>query len=427
MNICIVGAGYVGLTTAAVLAELGHFVYCVDRDESKVEKLNNGIIPIFEPGLSELIQKNRERKSLFFDVEVSKMMDQNDVIMIAVGTPSAPDGRADLIYVEGVLLSLVNVLNKHKTIIIKSTVPPGTGDWAERLLLGKGIRGDHFDVVSNPEFLREGTAIYDTLNPDRLVVGATNKAAAQLVSSLYDGIVTETIITGRTEAELIKYGSNSFLATKLSFINELARVCDVYNADITKVAAGIGMDSRIGGKFLQAGIGYGGSCLPKDVNALIGAAAAKNKQLKLLSVVAAINESQLDVYADKLEEVIGVLDKEKHIAVWGATFKENTDDIRYSQAIALMEKLVRKGCKVTAYDPIATPFITGVEWSPTQKEAASGADALIVATGWQQFIHADWKDVKDAMKGSVVMDGRNALNKDEIEHIGLRYVGVGRP
>lgn len=427
MNICIVGAGYVGLTTAAVLAELGHTVDCVDRDEAKIRRLNEGEIPIYEPGLSELIAQNRKKNQLYFKTEVDQSMQSNDLIMIAVGTPFGQNGAADLVYVRSVLLTIANSLNRYKTIVMKSTVPPGTGEWAHQFLLGRGISPELFDVVSNPEFLREGTAIYDTFHPDRIVIGATNAQAAEKVRSLYYGIDAEVLISGRTEAELIKYGSNAFLATKLSFVNELARVCEAFGADITKVAAGVGMDSRIGGKFLRAGIGYGGSCLPKDVAALIAAAASKEQDLVLLRAVANVNQTQLDVYLRKLSSMIGLLNETAHIAVWGATFKENTDDIRCSQAVALMEILSKKGCRVTAYDPLVAPSVTGVEWKSSALEAVRGADALIVATGWEEFIQYDWAEVKEVMSGAVVLDARNALDPVAVTNAGLQYAGVGRP
>lgn len=427
MNICIVGAGYVGLTTAAVLAELGHTVECVDRDEGKIERLNLGIIPIYEPGLDVLTQRNRQSNRLFFSADVSASMKKNELVMIAVGTPSGDDGTADLVYVRSVLLALANAMDSYKIIIMKSTVPPGTGDWAERFLLERGVPSEWFDIVSNPEFLREGTAIYDTFHPDRIVIGSSSRAAAEAVRLIYAGIDSEALLTGRAEAELIKYGSNAFLATKLSFINELARVCDAFGADITKVAAGVGMDSRIGGKFLQAGIGYGGSCLPKDVSALIAASASREQELTLLRAVERVNRTQLDVYVSKLASVIGSINESKHVAVWGATFKENTDDIRHSQAIALMEKLASMSCKITAYDPLVAPAIEGVEWKDHAIDAAMGADALIVATGWGEFVQMDWHAVRQALKGDVVLDGRNVLDQTRLANAGLRHVGVGRP
>ncbi|MDF2835752.1 MAG: UDP-glucose 6-dehydrogenase [Paenibacillus sp.] len=427
MKICIIGAGYVGLTTAAVLADLGHRVQCVDRDENKVASLKKGLIPIFEPGLSELVVRNVQEGRLSFHSDVAASITAHEIIMIAVGTPSAADGTADLIYVRSVLLAISAALHTHKTIVMKSTVPPGTGVWATKFLMERGIPDHRFDLVSNPEFLREGTAIHDTLNPDRIVIGCRNVAAAEKVRAIYDGIEAETVWTGQTEAELIKYGSNAFLATKLSFVNELSRVCDVFDADITKVAQGIGMDSRIGGKFLQAGIGYGGSCLPKDVNALIGAAATRDVNLKLLREVAAVNESQPDYYVDKLEQKLGALDAKVRIAVLGATFKENTDDLRYSQAIELMKRLSARGCSVIAYDPLAAPAIPGVKWAKSALEAANGADALVVATGWKEFIQADWGQIKNKMRGKIVMDGRNVLNRTAVKEAGLTYVGLGRP
>lgn len=427
MNICIVGAGYVGLTTAAVFAELGHIVDCVDRDKDKIRRLNGGDIPIYEPGLSELVEQNRKLGRLFFKTDVEQAMQMNDVIMIAVGTPSGQDGSADLVYVRSVLSTIADTVNRHKIIIMKSTVPPGTGEWARHFLLGRGVSPELFDIVSNPEFLREGTAIYDTLHPDRIVIGTSNPDAADQVRSLYYGIDAPVLITGRTEAELIKYGSNAFLATKLSFINELARVCDAFGADITKVAAGVGMDNRIGSRFLQAGIGYGGSCLPKDVAALIAASAAKDQDLTLLKAVANVNHTQIDVYLRKLSSMIGLLNQTAHIAVWGATFKENTDDIRSSQAIALMEALTKQGCLITAYDPLVAPPLPGVEWKDSALEAVRDADALIVATGWEEFVHCDWGEVKRLMKGDVVLDGRNVLDQANIRNAGLQYAGVGRP
>ncbi|MHA6483566.1 UDP-glucose dehydrogenase family protein [Paenibacillus sp. strain BS8-2] len=427
MKICIIGAGYVGLTTSAVLADLGHEVYCVDSDENKISALHKGQIPIYEPGLLELVDHNVGVGRLKFDSDVMASIAAHEVIIIAVGTPSAADGTADLIYVRSVLLAISTTLHTHKTIVMKSTVPPGTGVWAKQFLLERGILEHHFDVVSNPEFLREGTAIHDTLHPDRIVIGSHNEAAAQKVRAIYDGIHAETVWTGPTEAELIKYGSNAFLATKLSFVNELSRVCDAFGADITRVAQGIGMDSRIGGKFLQAGIGYGGSCLPKDVNALIGTAATREVNLKLLRQVAAVNASQPDYYIDKLENTLGQLNEHTRIAVLGATFKENTDDLRYSQAIELMKRLTARGCSVVAFDPLVAPELPGVVWAGSMLEAVEGADALIIATGWKAFIDADWEQIGKRMRGTIVMDGRNVLNRDEVMESGLQYVGLGRP
>lgn len=427
MDICVVGAGYVGLTTSAVLAKLGHTVWCCDRDDIKISSLLNGHIPIFEPGLEELVQQGTKNNRLFFSSDVPLYVEKCPVIMVAVGTPSAPDGTADLVYVKSVLLTVANGMQEPKTVIIKSTVPPGTGDWAQDFFLRRGVPKEWVEVVSNPEFLREGTAIHDSFHPDRILVGASSVQAGTLVASLYDGISAPVLHTGRTEAEMIKYGSNSFLAVKLSFINELARLCEAFRADITEVAKGIGMDERIGARFLQAGIGYGGSCLPKDVSALIATAAGKGMGLKLLEAAAYVNETQVQVYVSKLERELGSLQPGMTIAVWGAAFKENTDDLRYSKALVLMEELAAKGCGVTAYDPLSSPDMDGVQWAASQLEALAGADALVVATGWKQFVDADWQVVKAAMKGKLVVDARNVLDRAAVEEAGLHYIGLGRP
>lgn len=426
MKLCIVGAGYVGLTTAAVLSELGHTVYCMDTDLSKVQRLNAGKVPIYEPGLEEMIRKNAENRSLFFGTDVAGAMAECPVIMIAVGTPPAKDGSADLVYLKGVADDLSRAIKSHKVIIVKSTVPPGTSDWLERVLIEKGVPESLFDVVMNPEFLREGTAIHDTIHPDRIVIGARNETAALTVKSLYASIDTTFLMTDRTGAEMIKYASNAFLATKISFINEIARLCDAYGTDVTSVAAGIGLDSRIGPKFLQAGLGYGGSCLPKDVRALRHAAGTKKVGLKLLEAVERINRSQVDVYLNKLFHALGGSATGRTIAVLGATFKENTDDIRYSQAIVLMGKLTRKGIRVHAYDPLATPQLRSVTWFSSPYEAVKDADAIVIATSWPEITGLDWSRVRALMKGDHVLDGRNGLDRSAIEAAGLRCLGVGR-
>ncbi|AJY76751.1 UDP-glucose dehydrogenase family protein [Paenibacillus beijingensis] len=426
MKLCVVGAGYVGLTTAAVLSELGHTVYCMDLDDGKVQRLNRGIVPIYEPGLDEMIRRNAERNSLFFDTDIIGAMKQCPVIIIAVGTPSAKDGRADMVYLNGVLDELCQAIESHKTIIVKSTVPPGTSDWLERVLIERGVPEGRFDIVMNPEFLREGTAIHDTIHPDRIVIGAKSEAAALTVKNLYASIQTVFLLTDRTGAEMIKYASNAFLATKISFINEISRICEAYGTDVMNVAAGIGLDTRIGSRFLQAGLGYGGSCLPKDVRALNHAADTKKVKLKLLEAVEQINRSQVDVYMNKLFQTLGNSSDKRTIAVLGATFKENTDDIRYSQAIALMDKLVRKGCHVHAYDPIVSPKLLSVDWYETPYDAVNGADAVVIATNWGEFAQLDWNKIRDLMAGDIVLDGRNGIDKSSIEMTGLRYVGVGR-
>ncbi|KQO16644.1 UDP-glucose dehydrogenase family protein [Paenibacillus sp. Leaf72] len=427
MEICVVGAGYVGLTTAAVLADMGHTVFCTDVDTDKIAKLRKGIIPIYEPGLAELITDNQQRGTLFFDTDSKKHMAHCPVIMIAVGTPSAKDGSADMKYVKHVITAIAETIHTHKIIIMKSTVPPGTADWVEEELQQHGTRPDLFDIVSNPEFLREGTAIEDTVHPDRIVIGAKRKEPAMKVQEMYASLQTTFLLTNRLEAELIKYASNAFLATKISFINEISRICDAYKADITEVSQGIGLDERIGGRFLQAGLGYGGSCFPKDVNALDFVAASKGVKLDLLQAVKKINRSQIDIYLNKITHALGEGSEKPRIAVWGATFKENTDDIRYSQSIALMKKLTHRGYTVYAYDPLATPELPSVIWCSSPYVAVEQADVLVVATAWSSFLEADWHKVKTLMRQPVIVDGRNVLDKKNLELQGFAYIGVGRP
>ncbi|MFF2090010.1 UDP-glucose dehydrogenase family protein [Paenibacillus sp. NPDC058174] len=427
MDICIIGAGYVGLTTAAVLADIGHTVYCTDVNEQKINKLQQGIIPIYEPGLTEMITKNQDEGKLFFDTDSERHMADCPFIMIAVGTPSARDGSADMVYVKSVIAALSQTIHSPKIIIMKSTVPPGTADWMEAELQQLGVDKGLFEIVSNPEFLREGTAIEDTVHPDRIVIGAKQNEAAMNVQELYHTLQTQFLITNRLEAELIKYASNAFLATKISFINEIARICDAYHADIMEVSRGIGMDQRIGARFLHAGLGYGGSCFPKDVNALNDAAQAKGIRLNLVQAVKKINRSQVDIYLNKITHSLGKRSDKPRIAVWGATFKENTDDIRYSQAIALMKKLVRKGYGVYAYDPLVSSELSSVVWCSNPYEAVEQADLLVIATAWSAFIEADWPKVKALMKRPVIVDGRNCLDKSALEMYGFDYIGVGRP
>ncbi|CAM4209813.1 UDP-glucose/GDP-mannose dehydrogenase family protein [Paenibacillus alkaliterrae] len=427
MNICIVGAGYVGLTTAAVFADIGHTVYCTDRDSAKIDKLKQGIVPIYEPGLTEMIDKNQAEGRLFFAANVRRHMRNCPVIVIAVGTPSAKNGSADMKYILNVIKDLSLVIRSPKTIIMKSTVPPGTADWVDELLLEYGVSSDIYELVSNPEFLREGSAIEDTIHPDRIIIGANKEGAAMRVKELYHPIDTRFLLTHRVEAELIKYASNAFLATKISFINEISRVCDAFKADITEVAKGIGMDNRIGPKFLQAGLGYGGSCFPKDVNALSYAASTKQVKMDLLQAVKKINRSQLNIYLNKLNHKLGESRDNVRIAVWGATFKENTDDTRYSQAIAFMKILTKQGYQVYAYDPLVSPPIPSVIWCSDKYEAVKEADALVIATVWPEFIEADWGRVKQLMKRNIILDGRNGLDKKMMKAYGFEFTGVGRP
>ncbi|MDN3955229.1 UDP-glucose dehydrogenase family protein [Sporolactobacillus laevolacticus] len=425
MDICVVGAGYVGLTTSAVLAELGHRVTCVDQDREKIELLNQGGIPIYEKGLKSLVETNRKSRKLFFSDQVIDSLSQHQVIMIAVGTPSNEDGSTNLTYVKNVVELIAKSIGGHKTIITKSTVPPGTNEWMIRSLVDQGVDRQLFDVASNPEFLKEGTAVDDSLHPHRIVIGAENKRAAKRVKSLFRGIHAPVIRTSLTGAELIKYASNAFLAAKISFVNEIARICDVYGADIKDVQKGIAADPRINPFFLNAGLGYGGSCFPKDLSALIHSAKLKAIDPILLEAVIRVNETQIDVYLNKLMQRIPGL-KNKQITVWGLTFKPDTDDLRASQSIKLIQRLLQTGCSVHTYDPVTDLKNDQVIHHSKLYESVEHSDALIIATEWHQFLEADWERVKKNMNGDLLLDCRNILDPDRAKKYGFYYVGVGR-
>lgn len=427
MNICIIGAGYVGLTTAAVLAELGHEVHCIDHDERKIHLLNNGEVPFYEPGLEELITKNCNYLTFSGRWDYIK---RAAVIVICVGTPPRPDGSADLRYIEAVLDRLAATIESYKTIVTKSTVPPGTNEWMRAELIRKGVAPHLFRIVSNPEFLREGSAVYDMFHPDKIVVGLEpdDDRSLAVVQAMYAGINAPYVTTSLTGAELIKYAANAFLATKISFINEMARICDAFAVDINDVARGIGFDPRIGPHFLQAGLGYGGSCFPKDVKALEHAARSRDVEPRLLQAVQSVNATQIDVCLNKLNKELAPLNGKK-IAVLGIAFKPNTDDTRFSPAEALIRQLSGSGCTVAAYDPKATLTapLANVTQVQSVHEAIQDADGLIIATDWDEFRTLDWSEVKAAMNGTLVFDGRNCLDRRAVEQSGLRYVGVGRP
>ncbi|AMX83258.1 UDP-glucose 6-dehydrogenase [Geobacillus subterraneus] len=427
MNICIIGAGYVGLTTAAVLAELGHEVHCIDQDERKIRLLNNGEIPFYEPGLEELVTKNCNYLTFSGRWDYIK---RAAVIVICVGTPPRPDGSADLRYIEAVLERLAATVESYKTIITKSTVPPGTNEWMRTELIRKGMAPHLFRIVSNPEFLREGSAVYDMFHPDKIVVGLEpdDDRSLAVVQAMYAGINAPYVTTSLTGAELIKYAANAFLATKISFINEMARICDAFAVDVNDIARGIGFDPRIGPHFLRAGLGYGGSCFPKDVKALEHAARSRHVEPHLLQAVQSVNATQLDVCLDKLNQVLAPLHGKK-IAVLGIAFKPNTDDTRFSPAEALIRRLSEAGCTVAAYDPKATLTspLANVKQVRSVHEAIQGADGLVIATDWDEFCTLDWSEVKAAMNGTLVFDGRNCLDRLAVEQSGLRYMGVGRP
>ncbi|WP_347550684.1 UDP-glucose/GDP-mannose dehydrogenase family protein [Pseudalkalibacillus hwajinpoensis] len=426
MDICIVGAGYVGLTTAGLLADLGHNIHCIDKDVKKIENLNKGKSPIHEPGLEELLNKNHQNGRLIFSDDREACFLNAPILLIAVGTPSRTSGEADLFAIKKVFEHIASKITSYKLIITKSTVPPGSNEWFHQYLLDCGVDEKLFDIVSNPEFLREGSAVHDSFHPDKIVIGSKSVKAIQVLKAIYEKLNAPFVETSLTGAEMMKYASNAFLATKISFINEFARICDQYDVDITEVATSIGFDPRIGPHFLQSGLGYGGSCFPKDLDALSYAARKKKIKTNLLDAVKKVNDHQVDYYVNKLELEINGL-KGKQITIWGLAFKPNTDDVRESRSIKLCEKLIQKGCTVIAFDPKAKKKPLFIEVAANMYQAAKHSDALIVATDWDLFLSADWSQVKEYMKGRTILDGRNYLDPEEIRAAGLSYLGVGRP
>ncbi|NIL30075.1 UDP-glucose dehydrogenase family protein [Bacillus thuringiensis] len=427
MDICIIGSGYVGITSAAVLADLGHDVICVDKDQEKIHSLQKGECPIYEPDLKELIHKNRNR--LQFSCDIDNAIRQSPVIFIAVGTPSTSSGKTDLKYIYSVIDLLVPAITSYKTIITKSTVPPGTNQLLYETLIKRGVSSALFNIVSNPEFLREGSAVHDMLIPDRTIIGIQkgDTTSLKIMQDIYKGISAPFLCTGLNEAEMIKYTSNVFLATKISFINEISRICDAYNIDIVEVAKGIGYDFRINPHFLQAGMGYGGSCFPKDLHSLIYTANDRHVAVPILQAVQSINSTQIDLYVEKIKKAIK--EPSKKITVLGIAFKPNTDDIRSSLAVILLEKLIPHGYDLHAYDPKAflpSHLKRQVTQHDNLESSITNSDCIIIATEWDEFKTLNWKQVKQVMKGCTIVDGRNCIAKDEIEKYGLQYIGVGR-
>lgn len=428
MDICVIGAGYVGLTSAVVLADLGHSVCCVDTNSDKIKRLTQGEVPIFEPGLENLMHKNRSR--LTFSAPTTENIKKAPIIFIAVGTPSSPNGQTDLTYVKSVVDLIAVSLTSYKTIITKSTVPPGTNEWMYQTLVQKGLDPQLFNIVSNPEFLREGTAISDMIYPDKIVVGKqkNDHKSLSIIKEIYQKIEAPYIVTTLSGAEMIKYTSNAFLATKISFINEIARICDKYNVNIEDVVKGIGTDPRIGSDFLQAGIGYGGSCFPKDVRSLEHSAVKKNVEPIILQAVQSVNQTQVDLYVDKLLTAFSDLSG-MNITVLGIAFKPNTDDTRYSPAVELIEKLSGFECTIKTYDPQArlpiSPNTNVIQYSVLE-ESIRDTDCLIIATEWEEFKNLDWLEIKKLMKGDCILDARNCIEPQSVLQHGLRYLGVAR-
>lgn len=429
MKITFLGHGYVGLVTAAIFADLGNTVYVIGHTKEKVDNLNKGIIPIYEPGLAELVEKNVKAGRLLFTLDYTPYVQDSEVVFIAVGTPPKSTGEADLTTVFEVAKKIGENLNGYTVVVTKSTVPVGTNSKVKKIIERVKSSKAEFDVASAPEFLREGSAIGDTLNPDRIVIGTENQKAQDLLVALHKPIPGQLILTNLETAEMIKYASNSFLATKISFANAIAKLSELTGADGVKVLEGMGIDKRIGKEFLQAGVGYGGSCFPKDVKALISIASGYGYKFGLLEEAERINkEARYDIVA-KSEKLLGDV-KNKTIAVLGLAFKPNTDDMRDAPSIDIVNTFIKKGAKVKVYDPQsmenAKRLINGASYSKNMYEAVKDTDILIVVTDWNEFKEADFDKIKKLMNQPVIIDGRNIYDPVKIKNHGFDYLGVGR-
>lgn len=429
MRLSIIGSGYVGLVTGTCFAEVGHRVICVDNDSEKVRALQSGRVPIYEPGLEELIRANTATGRLRFTDSIGDGVENSDVVFIAVPTPPLPDGKVDLTYIEKVAREIAGVLKGYRVIVDKSTVPVKTGEKVAETISRYGGAGAEFDVVSNPEFLREGCAVADLMRPDRIVIGANSERAAEMMKRIYEPFHAPIYITDINSAELIKHAANSFLALKISYINGVAAICEASGANIDDVADGMGADKRIGRDFLNAGLGYGGSCFPKDIKAFIAIADDLGVPFSLLREVEAINGAQLDRFVKKIRDALWVL-KEKRIGVLGLAFKANTDDVRSSTAIALCRRLMEEGAHVVAHDPQAmgkaAAELPGAEMRDRAEDVFEGAEAVVIATEWKEFRALPWADLKGRMVAPLIFDGRNLLDAGALRQFGYRYWGVGR-
>jgi len=428
-RIAVIGSGYVGLVTGACFAELGNRVICVDNDVKKIEMLKKGVVPIYEPGLKELIAKNVKAKRLFFSGSIKDGIRNSKVIFIAVGTPSGPKGEADLSAVEDVSGEIAKHMNSYRLIIEKSTVPIETGRWVEYTIKTVKKKNVDFDIASNPEFLREGTAIKDFMHPDRIVLGVESKKAKDILLKLYKPIKAPVVITDIKSAELIKHASNSFLAMKISFINTVSRICDISGADIDKVAEGLGMDKRIGKEFLKASLGYGGFCFPKDLAAFIHICETLSYNPELLKAVVKVNEGQKESFVEKVKEALWNLNG-KRIGILGLSFKPNTDDIRLSPAIDVVKRLKKEGAEIKVFDPKAmekaAKELIGVTFCKDAYEVIKGSDCLVITTDWPQFKKIDLKKVKRLLKRPIIIDGRNMFDPCKMRKQGFNYISIGR-
>ncbi len=430
MKIAVIGSGHVGLVTGACFAELGNEVICVDHDKKKLRMFENGEIPFYEPGLDRLVHANLTEGRLSFSGDTNSAVSASKVIFICVGTPSLKTGEVDMSAIEKSACQIAKSLNNYKLIVEKSTVPVETGQWLLKTLEKKAPKGADFDVASNPEFLREGSAIHDFMHPDRIIIGVSSEKAASSLVHLYSSLNAPILITDIKSAELIKHASNSFLAMKISFINAIADICEKTGADILRVAKGMGLDERIGHDFLNAGIGYGGSCFPKDVSAFINIAKKLGCDFKLLEEVRGINEKRSIHFVKRVDKLLGGI-KNKTIAIWGLSFKPDTDDIREAPAVYIIKELMKKKVKnIRAYDPKAMDNIKNIypniSYCNSPYEAAKGAHAVLVLTEWKDFKHLDLLKIKSSLKKPIIADGRNLYDPGKMKRMGFQYIAVGR-
>ena len=437
MKIAIVGTGYVGLVTGTCFAEMGMEVYCVDIDRRKIENLKNGIIPIYEPGLEELVVRNHEVGRLHFTTELREVLDEVEIVFSAVGTPPDEDGSADLKYVLDVARTIGQTMTKYLLVVTKSTVPVGTAQKIKQTILDEQVKRGvsiNFDIASNPEFLKEGAAVKDFMHPDRIVVGVESDCAKNLMEKLYHPFMLNNfriIYMDVPSAEMTKYAANAMLATRISIMNDMANLCEIIGADVNMVRKGIGADTRIGSSFLYAGCGYGGSCFPKDVKALIRTADEQGYPMRILQAVETVNEHQKTVLYRKLEQYYQGNLSGKKVAMWGLAFKPETDDMREAPSLVLIDLLLKAGCRVTAYDPVAIPEAKRrigdrIHYAKDIYEAVTDADVLMIVTEWKEFRLPSWLRIKQQMKMPLILDGRNIYNMHEIEEAGFTYHCIGR-
>ena len=431
-RICMIGTGYVGLVTGACFADFGNSVLCVDVDSEKIELLKKSVIPFYEPGLKESIERNTARKRLGFSDDVEWGIRESEVIFIAVGTPSLPDGQADLSQIFSVAEKIAQNIMKYKVVVNKSTVSVGTGAKVAEVIRRNQKKPVSFDVVSNPEFLREGSALEDFMRPDRVVIGATSEKAMEIMTEIYRPlylIETPIIKTNIETAELIKYASNAFLATRISFINEIANLCEKVGADVNVVAKAMGLDGRIGPKFLHAGAGFGGSCFPKDTRALIKIAEEAGTRVSIVEAAVGVNQYQREIIFHKIQKLNGSVEG-KHIGILGLSFKPKTDDMREAPSITVIEKLIQNKAKIKAYDPVALEnakkILSGVEYCQDPYAVAEGASTLVIMTEWNEFRELDLPRIKKLMKEPLVVDARNVYDPEKMRELGFQYVGIGR-